>query len=176
MEMNVKDNSTIDSILNPSTIKASFDKLISRYTSENYNIDDQELMHNNFQNEELAEQKTNNSKTKHKGQNKSISANKGNLNSDQFIKDNFCNNECVKNFNKILTAMKEGRMDLSKINWNEAVAAGNNNASDYNFFQNLVNFYYNLGYEQGSNQTNNEKQNQSDPNIIKEQHINELKL
>lgn len=59
----------------------------------------------------------------------------------------FCNQDCEEKFNKIIEKFKTGKIDTSKLNWEQN--------SNSNILQNLLISYYNQGFHDGSASASN---------------------
>ena len=70
-------------------------------------------------------------------------------NTNEFIKTNFCDEKCFEGFQAILSKLNKGEIDINSIDWTKG---GQNN-----IIQNLVNFYYNIGYNQAVLDQKNEQ-------------------
>ena len=60
---------------------------------------------------------------------------------NSFIKDYFCCKECYDKFIKVIKKFKEGKVDLTKIDW------GKYSSDNSNIIVKLVTYYYNLGLQ-----------------------------
>jgi len=120
-------------------IKTSFDKLINLFYSDN------RIKHKNDTNLKRQNQKINSYSKNMKRE--ALSKNKSFLNQD------FCNEECRIKFQKILKKLKNGEIDFNKINWSQK------EGQDFNLIQNLVNYYYNVGYNQAASNLDLENKN-----------------
>jgi hypothetical protein len=121
-------------------IKNSFDKLINLFYPENrIKQNNNSLLNFNHESKKPTRQAIVNSKISKK--NKS------------FLNQNFCNEQCQIKFQKILSKIKNGQIDINKINWWQQEGHG------YNLIQNLVNYYYNIGYNQGISELQQQNKN-----------------
>lgn len=136
---------------NHSIIKNSFDRLINSYNNPNsykfsINKIDVNLINERNYNFHIEENYTLNNKN-----NLELLNNK--KNSDELLKQNFCDDHCHDKFIKIMKKIKEGKIDINKIDWTANIS---NNQENQNLFQNLINFYYTQGYNQGKQETSNQ--------------------
>jgi hypothetical protein len=126
-------------------IKTSFDKLIKLFYPENrIKHKEDTTMENNNQ------KKKQNQKINNKSKNLK---NVRQLENKSFLNQNFCNEECQLKFQKILMKVKNGEIDVNKINWSQK------DGQDFNLIQNLVNYYYNAGYNQAASPSHLENKN-----------------
>jgi hypothetical protein len=90
---------------------------------------------------------------------------KKNHNNKFFRNSNFCNQMCYEKFSNVIKKLKAGEVDFNKINWSSPLplpltsASVTNENSEFpvpeNLIQNLVNYYYSLGYNQAINEMSN---------------------
>jgi hypothetical protein len=137
-----ENDNMIDKVINSSFIKDSFDRIVLRYkNSQTNNIDNYQGI---AKNENLFEEKSfmrEEKKFIHSNKNikKKYFSSVGNNN----FMNNFCDEKCFEKFNKITKLLKEGKIDYNKINWEEV------GGSNFNLIQNLVNYYYKMGFQNG---------------------------
>jgi hypothetical protein len=75
-----------------------------------------------------------------------------------FLNTNFCNENCYEKFSNIVKKLKLGEVDLNKINWSSSssnIGENSDSTKTENLIQNLVNYYYSLGYNQAINEMSN---------------------
>lgn len=140
----------MENIINQSLIKNSLDKLIYIYRNENtLKLNQESETENNQQKHPNKSLKIKNFKNKESLNKKSIK-----LAEKSFLKSNFCNEECYKKFTEIIRKINSGEVNLNKINWNHINQLEDNRNDNFsnNFIQNLVNYYYSLGYNQALNE------------------------
>lgn len=121
-------------------VKDSFDKLINIYfphnrsNIENNSIDNDDKEYSVLHKKKIDKKKSNDGKDKF------------------FLNKNFCNELCQVKYEKILTKIKNGEIDINKLNWTKDVGG-------QNLIQNLVNYYYNAGYSEGISNSQSDNKN-----------------
>jgi hypothetical protein len=144
-------------ILNHSIVKNSFDRLINLYKDPNsfkISIDKMDIKWVDKENDNFHVQNGNLKKSTFiKKSNSNFKNAKMNTNID-FLQQNFCDNECQYKFTEIMKKIKEGQIDINKIDW---TSVRNTNVENQNLVQNLVNYYYTQGYNQGIQETSNQE-------------------
>ena len=121
-------------IINKSFVQESFENLIKLFKGE--------------------EQSNNIESTITPIKNKSKLTNKKKLSSNSkkkksFLGENFCDDECYNKFTKVMQKIKSGEVDINKINWSDVKEKEVGVQQSSNLVQNLVNYYFTMGYNQG---------------------------
>lgn len=75
---------------------------------------------------------------------------------NDLFSQNFCNEECLKKFKQTLEKLKNNQIDITKIQAQ---------IPDLNIIQNLLNYYYELGFNQGYTESIIHKNDASDSNL-----------
>lgn len=136
---------------NHSIIKNSFDRLINSYNNPNIYKFSINKIDVNFINERNYNFNIEENYILNNKNNLKLLNNK--KNSYELLKQNFCDNNCYDKYIKIMKKIKEAKIDINKIDWTANIS---NNQENQNLFQNLINFYYTQGYNQGKKETSNQ--------------------